>query len=224
MIMRKVLFIIAFFAVVLSVNAQVKFGVKAGFNASTISGLDVADEGETAKVNYRPGFHVGVMAQYMMSENFGLESGLYYTALGANVKYTYDSDVSSSVDLKVSPSYLQLPVSLLYKFNVGQDLYLYPSLGLYVGYGIGGKYKFSQTYNGTEISAEEDIFGKDDDGDVLFNRFDAGATVGLNLQFNKFLIGLGYDYGLLRVNKEKAGNGEKDGYNRNIKVSVGYFF
>ena len=155
-------------------------------------------------------------------ENFGFESGLYYTTLGA--KQSGESD-GVDVDLKMNPSYLQLPITALYKFKVGENLSLYPSAGLYLGYGVGGKFKISpqESYEGVAMSVEMDFFGKVA-GETLMNRFDAGAILGLNLQYDKYVIGLGYDYGLLRLNKEKAGSGEEDGFNRNIRVSVGYFF
>ena len=202
----KVLFLVAFFAIAISASAQFNVGVKAGFNASTIANIDDS--------KYRPGFHVGLMAQYMVTENFGLESGLYYTTLGVNVEYT------DLVEAKMNPSYLQLPITALYKFQVGEGLSLYPSAGLYLGYGLSGKYKFISKLVPSE-SEEFDFFGKED-GEEWSNRFDAGATVGLNLQFNKFIIGLGYDYGFLKINKESGDDGNL--FNGNIKVSVGYIF
>jgi len=160
------------------------------------------------------------MAQYMVTENFGLESGLYYSTLGVNTNYK-DSYDNTETDVKVSPSYLQLPITALYKFKVGEGLSLYPSAGLYLGYGIAGKIK-SETTGAYSYSGSSDFFGKDEDGDEWSNRFDAGATVGLNLQFNKFIIGLGYDYGFLKINKESYDDGNM--LNGNIKVSVGYIF
>ena len=212
----KVLFFVAFFAIAISASAQFNVGVKAGFNASTVSGSD--EDG--AKPSHRPGFHLGVMAQYMVTENFGFESGLYYTTLGVNVSAEYEG---VDIEMKMNPSYLQLPITALYKFKVGEDLSLYPSAGIYLGYGIGGKIKMVDESNGITGTLETNFFGKVA-GETYMNRFDAGAVLGLNLQYNKYVIGLGYDYGLLRLNKEKAGSGEKDGFNRNIRVSVGYFF
>ncbi len=226
----KVLFIVAFFAVAVSASAQFNWGVKAGFNASTIYGIK-EDGDNSTKVNYRPGFHVGVMGQYMMSQNFGLETGLYYSTLGVNLKEEDHSEGDYyKSETKMSPSYLQLPISALYKIRIGENLSLNPSLGVYFGYGLGGKIKFTEEYSeSTDIDEwDEDYFGKVEiyDGETTekkewFNRFDMGATVGLNLQFEKFLIGLGYDYGFMKVNKEKM---DKNLYNGNIKVSVGYLF
>lgn len=212
--LRKSLFVLVFFAVAIVANAQFNLGVKAGFNASTIRGLGSYD-GESVK--FKPGFHAGLMARYMFTENMGLESGLYYSLSGAK-----EENKDEKYKTTYSPSYLQLPVSFLYKINIGEGLTLNPSLGLYLGYGIGGKMKFEDE-NYPEENQETDFFGKTD-GEEYTNRFDMGATVGLNLQFEKFMIGAGYDYGLTRVNKEKATDGDKNIYIGNLKVSVGYLF
>jgi hypothetical protein len=213
----KLLFIIAFFTIAVSASAQFNWGVKAGFNAATINGIKdfVTDEDLSVNTKYKPGFHVGIMGQYMLNSQLGLESGLYYTTLGVDFDWKEDGE---KVEGKLNPSYLQLPLSLLYKINIGENLSLNPSVGVYFGYGLGGKVKESIG----QYSFEEDIFGKID-GEEWSNRFDMGATIGLNLQINKILVGLGYDYGFMKINKEK-GDGDKNIYNGNIKVSVGYLF
>ncbi|MDR2683630.1 MAG: PorT family protein [Dysgonamonadaceae bacterium] len=187
-------------ASVATVNAQVlTWGVKAGFNTSTISNGGIP--GATSNP-YKPGFQLGGVAQYMLTPQFGLESGLYFSQIG-------NKSEIASITQTSNPSYLQLPVTALYKFNVGTDLYLYPQAGLYLGYGLGGKYK-------TTVSTEK-FFG------TGTNRFDAGLTCGLNLQYTNYVIGLGYDLGLLKINKHSV-SGVKDQKNANIKVTLGYFF
>jgi len=184
-----------------SANAQgLRWGAKAGLNVSTVT--DVND-GE-----YKAGFNVGVIGQYMFSgnEGFGLEAGLQYSMLGYKVKsgealgIKYDGKTFHA-------SYIQLPIQALYKFGVGQNLYLYPSLGVYLGYGIGGT-NFLET---VEAGSKTKYF------DVC-EEFDFGLKVGLNLQFESILIGVGYDYGLTKVVKDT------DAKNSNISVSVGYLF
>ncbi|MDR0541649.1 MAG: PorT family protein [Dysgonamonadaceae bacterium] len=213
--------ILVLFVTVLSVatvSAQgLNLGVRAGFNASNITGFPKIDLGDLAKAsnNYKPGFQVGVVAQYMTTASFGFETGLYYSMLGTDYKVTAGSVVSEKITM--NPSYLQLPITALYKFNVGTDLDLYPQAGVYLGYGLGGKIK-----DGNE---SVNFFGKiNDEEEEIANRFDAGLTLGLNLQYSKFVIGLGYDLGLLKINKEALGEGFNDLNNRNIKVTLGYFF
>ncbi|MDR3339423.1 MAG: PorT family protein [Candidatus Symbiothrix sp.] len=213
---------------VISANAQLSLGVKAGFNTSNFSGLETS--GYVNYENpYKPGFNVGLAAQYMFTPQVGIESGLYYSLLGAKQQYkeSLGNIVSVSLTETNSPSYLQLPVSVLYKFAVGRDLYLYPSAGIYVGYGIAGKTKIETDVSSLlvdgSVDGESNFFGEDEDGEEYTNRLDAGLTFGLNLQYSKFVIGLGYDLGLTKINKESYSD-SKDIKNVNIKVSLGYFF
>ncbi len=185
------------------------------------------------------------MAQFMFAPSMGIETGLYYSSLGSKEKIDYSGNITEgpvttgvNIDAKstVSASYIQLPVSFLYKFNVGPGLSLYPSIGLYMGLGVGGNVKESgsiefpdyPTFN-KYIDSKVDLFGKGDkDGDGNYtgyeaNRFDAGLTFGLNLEYNKIVLGVGYDLGLTKLNNE-SDSGVDDMHNRNLKVSVGYFF
>ncbi len=244
--LRKAFFAVVLLAMAVSVSAQLNFGVKAGFNASTITGLkDIYNEpGIDYSNNYKPGFHIGVAAQYMFAPQMGIETGLYYSMLGSKEEYKWTED---GLDYKntetTNPSYLQLPISFIYKFEVGQDLYLYPSLGIYLGYGIAGKYKNEIEAKGSgqgggSAEIERNYFGKDKfSGDLnvfsdiigdnpeteSINRFDMGMTAGLNLQYSNFVFSLGYDYGFAKVNKQSI-DGFDDGHNSNFKVSIGYFF
>ena len=174
---KKISLAVALLVLAVSISAQSNFGIRAGLNTSSYNGVDGFD--------YKPGFNVGVAAQFALAPSMGIESGLYFSSLGAKLG-----------DESVNAYYLQLPVAYYYKFNVGLDLDLYPSAGIYLGYGLTG----------------------DDDYFDYAEKFDMGATVGLTLQYSKFTIGLGYDYGFLKV----FDGG--DATNSNIKVSVGYFF
>lgn len=55
------------------------------------------------------------------------------------------------------------------------------------------------------------------------NRFDFGGTVGLNLQYNKFILGFSYDQGFLRVNEHKMRYAD-NAYNSNFRCSLSYIF
>jgi hypothetical protein len=212
--MKKVLLVLMVLFCVITVSAQgFKLGVKAGFNASNMTNLTQSLEGEGFKNPFKPGFQLGVVAQYMLTSQFGLETGLSYSQIGGKLKIDV-ADITTTLN----PSYLQLPITALYKFSVGQDLFLYPQAGIYLGYGIGGKIRGE----GSDLGTDVNFFGKFD-GEQIFNRFDAGLTGSLNLQYANFVLGAGYDYGLTKVNKESF-EGGKDNKNVNVKVTLGYFF
>lgn len=209
-IFKKTFILYLLFAMALTANAQFKVGVRAGFNASTImGGLDI----DGIEKNYKPGFHAGIAVQYMFTGEMGpgIESGLYYSAQGVKIK----SKSGNTYKNTYNPSYLQLPVAFVYKIGIGTDLYLVPSLGVYGAYGLGGKVK-------TDILnlAETKVDFFDDD---TYKRFDFGGTAGLNVQYSGFTIGVGYDYGFLKINQHSV-DGIDDSRNGNVKVSLGYFF
>jgi hypothetical protein len=217
--LKKVFLATVFLAIAVSVSAQFHLGVKAGLNASMVTNADQWYP-DNAKIKFKPGFHVGAAAQYLFTESIGIESGLYFSMLGT--KATYKGTIEEwegTVDFKDSygPFYLQLPVSFLYRFEMGPDLFLCPNAGVYLGFGLGGKSKSKLSSSGFSAEYSEDYF------DSYTNKVDLGAKIGLDVEYGKFSIGLGYDLGILKINKESA-TGYKDNRNGNIRVSVGYFF
>lgn len=189
-----------------SVNAQenvqeiaqgIRWGVKGGLNVSNVTDLDA---------DYRAGFNVGVMGQYMISPALGVEAGLFYSMQG------YKKDIlavqKELVSKTMTASYLKLPIQAIYKFNVGQNLYLYPAAGLYFAYGMGG--------SSTDRVDAAGVVRKDGYFDDA-QRFDMGLALGLNVQFERYIIGIGYDYGFLKVIHSGS-------HNSNVMVNVGYLF
>ncbi len=230
----RFLFVGLFMLLAVTANAQLRWGLKAGFNASTLNGLEnIYGDGDYSK-NYHAGFHAGAVMQFMFTPSFGIETGLYYSMLGYKDEYKDSQAEPPYEETRTStsnPSYLQLPIAFLYKFDLGSGLSLYPSAGIYLGCGIAGKTKIEETMTGRPDSKEEyDYFGKfkvNGTEKEIYNRFDAGLTFGLNLEYNKIVFGVGYDLGLAKVNKEKLTKGGKrasDLKNENIKASIGYFF
>ena len=261
--MKKFLVIaVTFIGFSFSANAQFNWGVKAGLNISSFSGFEkvqMNDYGYSYKLEQssKAGFHVGINVQYMFTPQIGIESGFFLSTLGAKLKYV--SEVSNIYydytnagtggigdivadggwreegKITVNPVYLQLPISFLYKFNLGKNLYLYPSAGFYLGYGIDGKIKTKYTlrdywsiYNET---VKFDVFGihyVEDVGAVeIANRFDMGLIGGLTLQYSKFTFGVAYQQGLTIFSEgsnDAVGITSDDLKNRNFKISVGYFF
>lgn len=195
--------------VVTGVNAQsLKFGVKAGLNAATLSGFDdltnVMNElsSDAYSTKSRLGFHAGVVAQLDLPANLFLQPELLYSLQGIKGEINGESETD---DL----GYLQLPIYLGYKINVGMGLDVILGVGPYLGYGL---------------------HGTDDAFDETFKRFDFGLSAMGGIQFNKLQITIGYDLGLTD-NVDFAGwETIKDLAdlssisNRNFKVSLAYFF
>ena len=189
------------FAAIFGMKSQaqdqaLQFGVKAGVNLSNFTG---DYESKDAKV----GFNAGLTVDYALSPEIYLLSGLEFTTKGAKFK---DEDNAS---VTANSYYLQLPIHLGYKFKVADDTKLVLHAGPYLAYGVGGKIK---TKLGS-LSTETDFF---EDG---VKRFDAGLGLGAGVEFGKFSVGLGYDFGLT-----KLADGDGSPKNMNASLSVGYKF
>lgn len=212
---KLVLSVVALFLISGMYAQSVRFGVKAGLNISSLDEYEyLISQYEDAEMDNKLGLYAGVFAQIYFTNNLGIETGLFYAQLGGKDK---ENDYYEQYKVTANPSYLQLPVSLIYKFNTPIGLSIYPSLGVYAGYGLSGKIKVEGMVGSTDIGSKVDYF--DDFG----RRFDFGGTVGLNFEYSNVVLGLGYDRGFIRVNKEKAVY-EDNAYNSNFRITLGYVF
>lgn len=86
---------------------------------------------------------------------------------------------------------LNIPVNLLYRFNITDDFSISPYFGLDFRINVLGKNKYEEDYNGDVDSYDWNLFDDDDmDGDP-WGRFQAG-----------WHLGVGFDYSVLHVGVE----------------------
>ncbi|KAA6311838.1 hypothetical protein EZS27_037115 [termite gut metagenome] len=209
-----------FFTVFVS-NAQteVKFGVKAGFNTSKISGTKdlfkglngITGRSSYVVSKYVPRFHNGVVSQIGFSEHFFLQPELLYSFQGYREEGVIDMGTyRSSVDQDYDFHYLQLPIYAGYKVNTSQYISILFGAGPYFAYAFSGS---------------DNTFG-----DGSLKRFDFGLTAMGGIQYKKLQFTIGYDLGLTDMMDVNGWKTAKDIYglssicNRNFKISVAYFF
>jgi len=148
---RRLKFIFLVVLVVLTTKTaymQVSFGVRGGLNLQNINGED--EMGDKLKNKLKPGFHAGVDVAFPIARDFYLQPGLFFSTKGA-------ADLNEIEDLNLNISYLELPIHLVYKPQLGTGKIIL-GFGPYLAYGIAGKVKFNDE--------EEDI--------VFTNDADAG--------------------------------------------------
>jgi hypothetical protein len=199
--MKKVILVILVALSAVTMNAQeIKFGVTAGLNLSNWSGDD-----EDTKL--KPGFQVGVVADYALTESFSIAPELLFAQRGWKAK-------ESGLSISTTLNYLQLPINALYKFNIADDSKFLVFAGPYFGYGLSGTMKAK--YDG-ESESEDLKFGSDDD---QLSAFDFGVNVGIGYQYNKFFIKAQYNLGLGNLSNDSDDSIK----NTNIGISIGYLF
>jgi Outer membrane protein beta-barrel domain len=78
---KKITIVFALFLISFGIKAQVKFGVRAGLNASTVSFPNLPNKSE------KIGFHVGVFTDVLLVENFmSIQPELSYSTKGTSFK------------------------------------------------------------------------------------------------------------------------------------------
>jgi hypothetical protein len=203
--MKKVLFTVVLCCVAATTFAQlnVKFGVTAGLN---VSNETLSAGSFSLSPDWKAGFQAGVIADLSLSPSLSIMPELVFSQKGCK------SDVET-VTVTETINYLTLPVNLAYKFDLGLAGTLFPFAGPYVGYALSGNYK-----EGSE--SVKINFGSDEDE---YKALDFGLNFGLGYQFEKLLFRLQYNLGLSNIGNVIEG-ADYSVKNKNVAVSVGYFF
>lgn len=204
-------------------DSPFQFGVKGGGNLFGTS-MDIKDY---ADKKIKIGYLVGLSAEYEFTDNFYLQSGIYFITKGVKLK----GDIGSSTEKKhwkqtFNMQYLELPLLATYKIEMVSDTKVFFNAGPYVSYGIGGKTSILNDYvnlDNTVVKEKLDIFG-----DNRMKEFDFGLKFGIGLEFEKFTFEWSYEFGLVDVehkNNELNSLLNDNHYkNKGILLLVGYKF
>jgi hypothetical protein len=191
-----------------AVQAQVKFGPKAGLNLSTMT-FKTSGMGFDPKVLV--GFHAGVISEIPLTDVLKFQPGVLYSMKGSNYEIMDE-------EMSFSPSYIEIPLNFMYDIDLeGKKLGIFA--GPYFAFGVGGKAK--------AMGFSEDItFGTGED-DVM-KPLDFGINFGVGLNLNNFIISAQYGLGLSNLANEVAFDAEVEtDVKMNLRVfglSLSYLF
>ena len=207
------LLIVVFIVTMVSESFAQTFGVKAGLN---LSNQLFKDDDNTYSEDFKmnPGFHIGTIAEFPITEIFSFETGLLLSTKGFRFSRE-ETFLGETIELihKNNLNNLDIPLTAKVSFNVG-GAKIYGAIGPYLGMGLFGKIKATET-------EEADIeWGSDDKAD--YKRFDFGLFAGAGVEINSIQIGLSYGFGLANISSVTE-HGSKIN-NRVLGISVGYRF
>jgi len=238
--MKKVSFTLCLITMTsILVHAQLQFGPKLGLNLANCA-FNFKESDWEPETKMRLAFAFGGVIDYGFSDAFSLQSGLMFSSKG----FSYDLDeISNDYETNYDGyerfilNYLELPIHAVYKIK-GFQIFAGP----YLGFGIGGKYKWDYTY--TDIFGEKQSEKGDtklkpkmgevkegdlDDDEGAYSGLDYGIDFGLGYQIKSILINAGYSLGLGNINpkSEDSSKDDRKDYkfsNRVISISVSYLF
>lgn len=178
--MKKILLAsaLAFFA---GMNAQTKFGVKAGYALSNLTSNEDLDafEGADGGLKSKSGFYAGALVEHKFNSKFALQGEVQYANLGGKVEV---SALGITVTEKFNFNRIVVPVAARY--------YATPELGLYAGPFVSFR---------TSTKVKIDVSGGIADQEILNAGENAlEKTFDDNLKSTEFGLFLGADYNVYK--------------------------
>ena len=177
-----------------------EFGIKGGVNMSNL----YSDSDDIDDENALWGFNAGLYAAFPIADNIFIQPELLYTTKGAELEYNTLGFEGTS---KFKLNYIELP--LLVRFNLTENFNIH--VGGYASYLVNAK-----------VTGDGDVdFDQELDADD-FERFDAGLSAGVGVNFNPISAGLRYNYGLAPIGKDVDGVTFPDAKNSNLSLYLSY--
>ena len=209
-----IIIVIALFGFVPMKAQDINFGAKAGVNFASITGDDTDD------LDGRTSFHVGIVAEIVISDKFSVQPELLYSSQGATSEDSYTEEgINIKEEGTVKLDYINLPV--MAKFYVGEGFSL--EAGPQIGFLLNSEIEMKLTASGAGVS--ESISVTEDLKDHI-KGIDFGLNLGVGYKMENGLnFGARYNLGLSDANDDpEFFESDSSFKNSVIQVSVGYFF
>jgi opacity protein-like surface antigen len=230
--MKKVLILSLALILGISATAQIKFGVKAGLNLSSLSDVEASAMGVSVSIEETDamavGFHAGAFVNFSFGQYIGLQPELLYSMQGGKQKIS--SAVSQflpigipNVSTDYSFSYINIPVLLDIKPFANFSILVGPQIGFNI-------YKSATEGNETLSGSDFDDSFEAALGKNALKSFDFAVVGGFQYTFIDHLtIGARYNFGLTNAVSTSVRDSGVDvdvkGWKNNvIQVSVGWTF
>lgn len=193
--MKKI--IITIFAALAALTAsaqQLRWGVTAGANISTVSGESPA-----------LGFNAGVRGELglaSVAKGLYVDGGVLFTQKGYHSPWltSFMTDILGVIigkpihqEWSTRTYHIDVPLHVGYRFNISDNFNLYVSAGPYMSYGLAGKFKVRTVEDGgKETRTSVNVFKE-----KIENRFDWGLGGDIGIEVARhYRVGIGYDFGL----------------------------
>ena len=232
MLKRNMFVLFALTVIAASINAQVRPGIKLGYNLSGVMANYLGDKspeelkktsGDPGNFHMISGFQAGLIADCPINDVLAIQPGARFAMQGFADKYTSNGDVVRTFSLY----YLQIPVNVQYRWNVYEETNVLFQAGPYAGVGLFGRQSFNRKGNSQDLtdSQKKITFGS---GNDIQNGFDYGIGAGVGIEFFRFQFMVAYDFGLNKMtfDKPKAGGAvyNIDMRNHNFSVTLAVIF
>ena len=231
MLKRNIFLLLASVTIAGSISAQVRPGVKAGYNLGGVMANYLGAEtpenlkkmaGDPGNFHLKSGFQGGMIADCPISNSFAIQPGVRFALQGFTDKYTSNGDVIR----KFSLYYLQVPVYAQYRLNIAEETNLLFQAGPYASFALFGRQSYDRKGKSQELSDTQKkiTFGEYKD---INKAFDYGVSAGFGIEFYRFQLVAAYDFGLTQPTFKKDAKSAQyhvDMRNHNFSLTLAVIF
>ncbi len=207
--MKRLLSFLVVAIVAIAASAQITWNAKAGFGFSNC----IYSDGDNSDAKTHFVGKIGLGMEYPLSANFSLMPSAEFALKGAKWGAEMEKE---TVDIY----YFQIPVLAAYRFHIADRLNLVAKAGPYFAFGFAGSVDYSSTYGGESYDESDDLFSDEVGG----KRFELGLDFGVDLEFQRFVVGAEYEFGLTPLVKYDEEGDDFSIKNSAFYVTVGYKF
>jgi hypothetical protein len=184
--------------------SQPKIGATIGVNVSDFNHTKEVKRTIQATLE----FQIGIIADFSIDNNMSVIPELLFSRQGGSVVVNSDSNPELSMEVSQKITYLQLPVNLAYKFNVGRLSNIIPFAGPYLSYGLSAPAKVKGSTNTEPISEK-----------VGVTQSDFGLNFGVTYQRKKIFVRLHHNRGF----EDFWSSGGDAAANKHTALAFGYY-
>jgi len=228
MLKRNMILLFAFAAIAGSINAQVRPGIKLGYNLSGVMANYLGDTPSTSMGNpdnfrMKSGFQAGLIADCPINNVLAIQPGARFALQGFSDKYDKGKKLRS-----FSMYYLQIPVNVQCRWKVYEETNVLFQAGPYIGFGLFGQQAYHKGGSSQKLDDKHKkiTFGNGKGYDVQ-NFLDYGVGAGVGIEFYRFQLMLAYDFGLNQPTFYKNAQDllyNIDMRNHNFSVTLAFIF
>lgn len=207
---KKLLLSLAILASSFSFAQNLKVGVKAGMNVSSVQ---LKDFNTSADYNSIFAYHFGAEFSFKLTNHLSLGADALISAEGYNLSYGFEDQYQTQYefDTRLEIGYVKIPLYIKYYpvANVGLNI----QGGIQSGFQVYTRSKVTGSYEDSDLS----FF----DSHNVLNVFQVDIPVGVAYDFKKHLsVGARYSHALRPVYKNQRGKF----YNRTFMINASYRF
>jgi hypothetical protein len=196
--------LIVLLVVVCSVNAQI-YRLEVGYNNPVRKGSGISS-------TYFNGVQLGGTAEFDLKNQFSLLTGVLYNFVYSDKIQKYPN--STKVTYVSYGHFLNIPLHVTYTYPFSKSLKAFGYAGPNINIGL------YQTVNTTsDVSYVPSQFA-DLYKDALLSRLNFQLGIGAGVQWKKYQLKAGYDFGINNLNRLSTGNMHQDG----LSVTLGINF